>query len=261
MKRGLRKLRVKRFSGKGMESVEDVVAKEFPLTIVLNDEVLVNLVCFPSERKQLAIGYLFTERLISKIDDIKEAQEDNKRGIVWVRTKHKIKNLNEINKRRTITTGCGKGVTFQSGDKGEGLNKMRSDLRISPEEIQKLNRQLKTRSELYRETGCVHSAALCDRNKIIVYSEDIGRHNVIDKIIGKCLLEGIETSDSILIMSGRLSSEIILKAAVGGIPIVISRAAPTDISVKIAKEVDMTLIGFARGHRMNIYSGERRIVE
>jgi len=250
---------VKRISGNEIENINDVIVKEFPLTIVLNDDVLVTLICFPAEQKHLAIGFLFSEGLIASIDDIKEIVEDKRRGIVWVRTKSKIKISGEIMKRRTITTGCGQGITFQWGERVASLKKIESAFTISSNEIRNLIKQFNNRSEIYRRTGGVHSTALCDEKNIIVFSEDIGRHNVIDKILGKCLLENIRTSDRILVTSGRLSSDIVTKAAAGNIPIVISRTAPTDLGVKIAKKINMTLIGFARGQRMNIYSGDRRI--
>lgn len=252
-------MHVKRISGNEIESINDVIVKEFPLTIVLNDDVLVTLICFPAEQKQLAIGFLFSEGLIASIDDIKEIVEDKRRGIVWVRTKSKIEISGEIMKRRTITTGCGQGITFQWGERVASLRKIKSSFTISSNEIRNLIKQFNNRSETYRRTGGVHSTALCDEKNIIVFSEDIGRHNVIDKILGKCLLENIRTSDRILVTSGRLSSDIVMKAATGNIPIVISRTAPTDLGVKIAKKINMTLIGFARGQRMNIYSGDRRI--
>ncbi len=252
-------MHVKRISGNEIESINDVIVKEFPLTIVLNDDVLVTLICFPAEQKQLAIGFLFSEGLIASIDDIKEIIEDKRRGIVWVRIKSKIEISGEIMKRRTITTGCGQGITFQWGERVASLRKIESSFTISSNEIRNLIKQFNNRSEIYRRTGGVHSTALCDEKNIIVFSEDIGRHNVIDKILGKCLLENIRTSDRILVTSGRLSSDIVMKAATGNIPIVISRAAPTDLGVKIAKKINMTLIGFARGQRMNIYSGDRRI--
>jgi len=259
MKPGLRQLRLKRLQGDETETVDDLVVKEFPLTIVLNDEVLVTLICFPKEQKQLAIGFLFSEGLISGVDDVEEITEDRDRGIVWVKTERKIEIPEDFLKRRTVTTGCGKGITFQLNKWDETLSVIESDLKISSTEIKNLTKQFNERSEIYRETGGVHSAALCDNKGIIVFSEDIGRHNVIDKILGRCLMENIQIFDRILITSGRLSSEIVMKAASAEIPIVISRTAPTDLGVEIAKKVDMTLIGFARGQRMNIYSGEKRI--
>jgi len=114
-------------------------------------------------------------------------------------------------------------------------------------------------SELYRATGGVHSAALCDNRALLIFSEDIGRHNAIDKIFGKCLIEGIQTDNRVIITSGRISSEILLKIAKRNIPIIVSRSAPTSLAVKLANKLGITLIGFARGKRINIYTNDWRV--
>ena len=109
-------------------------------------------------------------------------------------------------------------------------------------------------SQLFLDTGGVHSCALCDINKIIIFKEDIGRHNALDKVLGKALLEDIDFRDKIILTSGRISSEILIKTAKRQIPVIVSRSAPTSLSIDIAKKLNITLIGFARGKRMNIYS-------
>ena len=116
------------------------------------------------------------------------------------------------------------------------------------------------RSEVFKATGGVHSAALCDTKNILVFNEDIGRHNAIDKIFGECLLKDIPTDERLVITSGRVSSEILLKVARRNIPIIISKAAPTDLGVKLANDLGMTLLGFVRGKRINAYANEGRIV-
>ena len=136
---------------------------------------------------------------------------------------------------------------------------IKDDLRITPESLYAVFREFHDRSELYHITGCVHSAALSDGKNIIAFAEDIGRHNAIDKVIGYALLEGIDFSGKIMLASGRLSSEMASKCSVWGIPVIASRTAPTDKAVEIAEKRGMTLVGFVRSNRLNIYSHPQRI--
>jgi hypothetical protein len=133
-------------------------------------------------------------------------------------------------------------------------------LRVSAGHICMLMEEFRRHSQLHRQTGGVHAAALADREKLLVFREDIGRHNAVDKVIGALLRQGDKYSDKLLLTSGRLSSEILHKTAACAVPIVVSRSAPTDRSVALARDRNITLIGFARGRRMNIYSGEGRIL-
>ncbi|TET64548.1 formate dehydrogenase accessory sulfurtransferase FdhD, partial [Candidatus Aerophobetes bacterium] len=130
---------------------------------------------------------------------------------------------------------------------------------ISPDEITELMRKLQNRSRLYRSTGGAHTAALSDREDILILAEDIGRHNAVDKVLGQCILDSIALDDKIILTSGRVSSEIVLKIVRARIPVVISRSAPTMLGAKLASHLGVTLIGFARGRRMNIYTHEKRV--
>lgn len=133
-------------------------------------------------------------------------------------------------------------------------------MRAKAVSILNLSNKLNENSQLFKETGGVHSCALCSEEEIIMFHEDVGRHNALDKIVGEAFLKEIPFEDKILITSGRISSEMIIKTAKQRIPIIVSRSAPTELSVGIAKELGITLIGFARGRRMNIYQGEERII-
>ena len=136
---------------------------------------------------------------------------------------------------------------------------LEGDLKISAGKIWFLMESLEERAELFKSTGCVHSAALADQEQILCFFEDIGRHNAIDKIIGECLLAGIPTDDKIIVSSGRLSSEILLKAAKLKIQLLVSRAAPTSLCIELAESLNVTLAGFVRGKRTNIYTHGWRI--
>jgi FdhD protein len=156
----------------------------------------------------------------------------------------------------TLTSGCAKGVTFASN---ENLSAIQDDFHVNTSSIIELYKQFQKKSELFRTTGGVHAAALCDEKEMLVFAEDIGRHNAVDKIIGYAFLENIPLQKKILLLSGRLSSEIINKAVRAKVPVLISRAAPTDLAVEIAKRYNITLIGFLRGQKLNIYSKPDRL--
>jgi FdhD protein len=141
----------------------------------------------------------------------------------------------------------------------QGQRKVESKIEIQTLQVLALVKEFQHRSQIYRTTGGVHSAVLCDTGNIIVFSEDIGRHNAVDKIFGECLLNDIATDDRIIITSGRVSSEIVLKIARRNVPIIVSKSAPTDLGVRLANDLGVTLVGFVRGRRMNVYTHAGRI--
>jgi FdhD protein len=196
----------------GSNTEDDIVAREFPLTIILNNQELVTLLCSPSDFNYLAIGFLFSEGLLDSKDEIKKITVDDQRGIVRLETEEEKISTDEVF-RRFITSGCGRGATFYSAADVRDQIKVESQISMTAQEILSLVREFQHRSEVYRTTGGVHSAALCDQQNILVFNEDIGRHNAIDKIFGKCLLENIPTEERLVITSGRISSEILLKVA------------------------------------------------
>ncbi len=239
---------------------EDIVVKELPLTIVLNGRELVTLLCSPANLKYLAIGFLLSEGLLHSRNDIKSIIDDEQRGVVRVETVTDLNGEEEQVFKRIITPGCGRGAAFYSAADAAGMNGVKSDLQVKGAGILELMSQFQHRSDTYRSTGGVHSAALCENKSLNVFSEDIGRHNAIDKIFGQCLWEGIPTTDQIILTSGRISSEIVIKIARNNVPILASKSAPTNTAVKLADLLSITLIGFVRGTRMNVYSHHQRIV-
>ncbi len=238
---------------------QDVVVAETPLTIFVNDQELVTLLCSPTHLQNLAVGFLYSENILSSKEEIEALILNKNKGVVWVRLNKELTIDDNFRKSRTVTSGCARGLTFfkaLSDWKGEYLN---SELTISADIVFGIAEKLKTSSLLFQRTGGVHTAILCQQANFLMAREDIGRHNAVDKIIGECVLKGIGGSDKIIMTSGRISSEILLKTARWKIPIVISRGAPTLLAVKLADELGVTLIGFARGRRMNIYSNSWRI--
>lgn len=254
------KISVVRLTEGSRTNIEDIVAREFPLTIILNNQELVTLLCSPKDLDYLAVGFLFSEGLLRDKEEIKDIKVDDQRGVVRVETKEDTALANELVFKRFITSGCGGGASFYRAADVQNRVKVESRIKASTGDVLSLVSNFQHHSEVYRATGGVHSAALCDMKDILVFSEDIGRHNAIDKIFGKCLMEGIPIDERIVITSGRISSEILLKVSRRVIPIVISISAPTDLGVRLAENLGITLVGFVRGKRMNVYSNDWRII-
>jgi len=256
----IEKFPIVRVTEQGMSQDEDITTMEFALTIILNNQELVTLLCSPTDLKYLAIGFLVSEGLLKSKDEIKKIVVDDQRGVVRVETEEDKGLASQLLFKRLITSGCGRGASFYSTADVKNQAKVESQITISAPQVFALVNQFQHRSQLYKATGGVHSAALCDTESILLFSEDIGRHNAIDKIFGECILTDLPTQDRIMITSGRISSEILLKVAKRNIPILISKSAPTNLGVKLAADLGITLIGFARGKRMNVYTDSWRVV-
>jgi FdhD protein len=236
--------------------VVDTIARETQLTIMVNEEELVTLLCSPNDMKYLAIGFLVSEGVLSDVTTLQNVTVEEERGIAWIRAY-----INKSQKpfRRFISSGCGRGTSFYSSGDVDELPPVVSRLTLPYNHIMKLVSNFQRQSDLFKVTGSVHSAALASGDTIVLFKEDIGRHNAVDKIFGQCLLEGRDLADYILVTSGRLSSEIVLKAIRRGLPLVISRSAPTNLAVKLADRLGLSIVGFVRNQRMNIYCHSERI--
>lgn len=252
------RLPIQRVTKEGRQDNEDIVTIELPLTIILNNKELATLLCSPTDLKYLAIGFLASEGLIKDKAEIKKIIVDEKRGVARVEAVEDKEFAPDVFKR-LITSGCGGGVSFHGATDAQEQTRVESKTAISNVEVFTLMREFQHRSQVYRTTGGVHSAALCDTKGILVFNEDIGRHNAIDKIFGECILTDIPTDDRIIITSGRVSSEILLKVAKRNIPILVSKSAPTNMGVRLANGLGITLIGFVRGERMNVYASGWRV--
>ncbi len=249
-----------RVTEQGRRKFEDTVTTEFSLTITLNNQELVTLLCSPTKLEYLAIGFLSSEGLIKSKDEIREIILEEERGVVQVTTKGAIEPAGDISFRRFIASSGGRGANFHRTVAGTSQAEIKSHLKVLAPEVFALMDEFIQRSKVFQATGGVHSAALCDTKNIIIFSEDIGRHNAIDKVFGECIWEGIPTEDRIILTSGRVSSEILLKVAKRNVPILISKSAPTNLGVKSAANLGITLIGFVRRKSMNIYTNSCRVV-
>jgi len=256
---GAEKLPVVRITEGIRSDVEDLVVKEAPLTIVLDNQELVTMLCSPIDLKHLAIGFLFSEGFLKSKEEVKKVVVDDRKGIAWVETREGKGVDAGVLSKRLVTSGCGRGASFYSLADAQVGMKIESRFQMLAGDVLALVGQFQHGSELHKTTHGVHSAALCDAQKIVMFADDIGRHNAIDKIVGRCVLTDVPSEDHGLIFSGRISSEMLLKAARRGFPVVISVASPTNVAVRMANDIGMTVVGMVRGKRMNIYSGAWRI--
>jgi FdhD protein len=252
-------VRVDVSSGKS-DSMLDCVAQEKPFYIFLHRSLNVTIFCTPSNLGELAIGHLLTEGVVRSIEEIEEINLKEE-GVCKVILKENI-DLQErlrLSRRfsRVIFSACGSRGPYRPSMR---LPKIKSDLRVKAETVLNCVNRLNSEAELFRKTGGVHTAAIYKSNGVVMaFAEDVGRHNAVDKVIGMAASKKVDLSACFLALSGRLTGDIIFKAARVGLPMVASLAAAIDSGVAIAKGVNLTLVGFARGKRMNIYSYPERI--
>jgi FdhD protein len=237
--------------------VRGVVPGEAVITLNVNGQTLVRLMCTPTRLKDLAVGFLFNEGLIACLSDVVVVELcSGGQGVdVWL--EHDI----ERPEVRAITSGCSGGTTFE--DVTSAQRQVESDLVVTPELVTALMVELSDAASLYRRVGGVHTAALAalgEEARLICSAEDVGRHNTLDKIAGICLRKGHSTEDGILLTSGRVSSEMVSKLAHMGVPVVVSRTSPTSLSIRLARAWGITLIGYTRRRSFRVYAGEERVV-
>ena len=254
----LEKIKIIRLKEKEKELFEDCVVEEVPFTLKLNEKELATLLCTPADLEDLATGFLFTSGIINKAENVKKIIIDRERWTANIELENK-NNTGDLVFKRLYTSGCGRGILFYNIADIANRAKIISDLKIQAEKINILMADFQKKSQVYKLTGGTHGAALADGEGILIFKEDIGRHNAIDKVIGNGLRQGCSFKNKIILTSGRISSEVLFKTQKCRIPIVVSRSAPTNQAVMLAKDMNITLVGFARGNRMNIYSSEGRI--
>ena len=249
-----------KFKGDERRIVSDILVREIKLEILLNDKRFGALMATPSDQKALAIGYLLSENLISDPSRIKSIELAPDGLSVNVCGEINEKRLNSFDAEKVIISGCGRSSTANIDPAAMAARKVRSDAKFHKSAILNLMSEFYTQCELYEMTGCVHTAKLFTAGGEYFIGEDIAQHNTIDKSVGKAVLAGHDTQGSLLLVSGRLSSEMVAKAVMSGISALVSRTAPTSLGVVIARKFDLTLCGFARGENLNVYSGEERIL-
>ena len=236
------------------------IAGEYPLTIKVDDAEVVTLMTLGTYPEKLTLGYLRNQRLIDDINEIAEVRVDWDRETVDVFTAHGdgIIDLHEKIAKRTVTSGCGQGTIFSCT-----LDKL-YDTRLPRVEIYQstiyaLLKTINSYNEIYRAAGAVHGCALCEGSQMLYFVEDVGRHNATDTIAGEMWLEGMGGNDKIFYTTGRLTSEIVMKAAHMGVPILISRSGITHMGLELAQDLGVTMIARAKGRHFLVYNGEDTI--
>jgi FdhD protein len=234
------------------------VVEERPLTIYLNSQEIVTAMTIGDHPEYLAIGFLRNQAMLRDDDEITSVDHDADLQVVVVRTSRKT-SYEEKMRKKTRTSGCAVGTVF--GDMMEGLETLtlpNAELRSSW--LYSLSRQINTMPSLYLEAGAIHGTVLCQQDKPLIYMEDVGRHNAVDKVAGWMFQTGSTSADKILYTTGRLTSEMVIKTANMGIPVLASRSGFTAWGVEIAQQLNMTLIGRMRGKRFLCLSGQERLV-
>lgn len=230
------------------------LVRETPLSVVLNGRPVVTMACSPHALEELAVGYLLSEGLLPRGFILRDIQADG----AQVRVTTDADNLAELQSgARAVNTCNGKG--FDCAEDLRGQAPAPGGQAFYAQDLLELSRQLDETSGTFKITGGVHSAALGQGGRLLCRYEDIGRHNAVDKTLGHAFLQGWELNDKILVLSGRIASEILIKAYRHGLPMVLSRSAPTLKAVQLAERLNMTVVGFTRGERFNVYAGEERI--
>ncbi|RMG68534.1 MAG: formate dehydrogenase accessory sulfurtransferase FdhD [Nitrospirae bacterium] len=238
---------------KELNREEDLIAVEKRLRLRVNGQEILKLYCSPTMVRELVAGFIMTEGIIEGSWCAERMEISYGDDIVV-----DVPAEGEVNlEGATITSGCVGGITFDHSLNTEGRKP--SDISLGAGQLRELFQSFQRASNLYNLTGCIHSAAISDGKSLIVLAEDIGRHNAVDKAIGYCFLENIPLNDKIILVSGRLSSEMVSKCIRWAIPVVVSRTAPTALSVSLAEKNHITLIGFMRGIRFNIYTHPERV--
>jgi FdhD protein len=236
------------------------VVKEQPVTLYLNGQELVTLLCLGQHLDELAVGFLHGEGFLERLGDMERLEVDVEKGRVDVTTRAHPYLADRLWSKRTITSGCGKGSVFYSALDALLAKPVEGTIRLSPLQVWERVEELNRLSQTYRRTHGVHNTALAEPDGIILFRDDIGRHNAVDMIIGYAFLHGISLQDKILITTGRLTSEILIKTAKVGIPVLISRNTATILAIELAGTLNVTLIGYARAGKCTVYTRQERII-
>ena len=239
------------------EAKETAIISEQPVTLTVNNEVWLTFMCTPCDLKELAVGFLYNEEIIQVVDEIANVQECAHGSNVDVWLNHAIKKPENWIR----TSGCSGGETSISKNAlPEGRIRPGNGSLLPGERVGELIGKLNKAQNLYKISGGVHTSALSDGERILIVAEDIGRHNTLDKLAGRCILEGFNPTRRIILTTGRISSEMIQKAGRMEASVVISRTSPSSLSVQMAKKLGITLIGYARRDRYTIYTHAERIL-
>ena len=250
---------VEAFNERG-EMVPTAVAGEHPLTLYLDKQELVTLMTLGHAPEALAIGYLRNQRLVGSLEEIAAVQVDWETESCAITTRKGVKGLRKKMGKRTVTTGCGQGTVF--GDLMAEIDqvRLRDDVALEDGQLFVLLDKVRRHETIYKQAGAVHGCALATRaGDILMFVEDVGRHNAVDAIAGKMWLEPIDGSDKVFYTTGRLTSEMVIKCAQMAIPFLVSRSGLTQMGYEVAKKVGLTMLGRASGRHYLAFTGRERL--
>ena len=236
--------------GGRFQEVKAEVVREQPLTVYVNGERFLTLLCSPFDLEPLVLGYLWMEKVIAGLDEVTGLSGSEVDGRADVTLTRPV----TLPTERILTSGCGGGITFRIDPRL--FPRVRSTLKVKPEALAARLHDLLRDALHYHASRGIHGAALADADRVLLVAEDVGRHNAVDKLKGLALLRGLPTDDRILLSTGRVSSEMLLKAARMGVPLIASRTSPTEMAVALAEQLGITVAGYVRGDGLNLYAGE-----
>src|SRR2546421_2181147 len=238
-----------RVKGRQVDEVAGEVVREQPLSVFVNGEKFLTLLCSPMALEELIVGYLGMEKVIGGREEIARLEVSAVDGRAEVTLTHPV----TLPTERILTSGCGGGITFRIDHRL--FPRLHSRVRVRPAQLADRMKELFQAAVHYQRSRGIHGAALADAERLLIVAEDVGRHNAVDKIKGEALLRGIPTEDRLLLSTGRVSSEMLLKAARMGVPLVASRTSPTEMAVALAEQLNITVCGYVRGDSLNLYAG------
>ncbi len=244
-----------RIRGDRAEEVSGEVVREQPLTLYVNGERFLTLLCSPLKLEALVVGYLWMEKIIADLDEVSRLEVSAVDGRADVDLRHPV----SLPTERILTSGCGGGITFRIDHRLFPC--LQSSLRVPQSQLIARMKDLFSAAVHYKASRGIHGAALSDGEGLLVVAEDVGRHNAVDKVKGEALMGGIPTQDRILLSTGRISSEMLLKAARMGVPVVASRTSPTEMAVALAEQLGITVCGYVRTDGLNVYAGDGLLSE
>lgn len=231
---------------------------ERAVTIDMNGVEIATVQATPDDLEEMAVGFLVSEGLLNDREAFLGTDVDSKRGMVFVRSDEPVPD-DLVYRRRYITAGCGKGVTFASLGHTLGLEAVTSDVTVDSGELYDMMGQMARSSPAYRDTGGMHACALGRDGKVLLVREDVGRHNAVDKVLGRAWIDRVPIEGAVLLTTGRISYEMAVKAAKARVPVVVSRSAVTDLAAEVAQTVGVTLVGYARGGKLVVYTRPDRV--
>jgi FdhD protein len=243
------------------EMVPTSVAGEHPLTLYLDKKELVTLMTLGHAPEALALGFLRNQRLVGSLEEIAAVQVDWETESCAITTRKGVKDLKKKMGKRTVTTGCGQGTVFGDLMEEIGHVRLRDDVRLADEQLFVLLDKVRRHETIYKQAGAVHGCALATREgEILMFVEDVGRHNAVDAIAGFMWLEAIDGSDKVFYTTGRLTSEMVIKCVQMRIPFLVSRSGLTRMGYEIAAKAGLTMLGRASGRHYLAFTGRQRLV-